>query len=120
MRDDSSASDALHVLLNGLIDYAGLFPPASLDLPTAMRNYATYRAGEHAWMLGRFVVPEALAAEVDPAWPLSVISADKKSERAGDVVYVEIPVTSDPTGLSSRAKIRTGGVTPDAYPSAAD
>ena len=65
-------SEALHALLSGLIDYAGLFPPASLDLPAAMRNYAAYRAGAHAWMLGRFVVPAALVAEVDTSWPLSV------------------------------------------------
>jgi hypothetical protein len=113
-------SDALRSLLTGLIDYAGLFPPASLDLTTAMSNYAAYRASEHAWMLGRFVVPAAQAAEVDASWPLSVIAADKKSERAGDVEYIEIPVTSDPAGLGARAKIRTGGSTPDAYPSAAE
>ena len=110
-------SDALQALLSGLIDYAGLFPPASLDLPTAMRNYQEYRVGEHAWMLGRFVVPAALVAEVDAGWPLSVIAPDKKSERAGDVEYIEMPVTGDPTGLAARAKIRTGGLTPEAYPS---
>ena len=48
---------ALRALLDGLIDYAGLFPPARLDLDAAIRNYARYRTGPDAWMLGRFIVP---------------------------------------------------------------
>jgi hypothetical protein len=43
--------------MTGLIDYAGLFPPASLDIETALRNYAGYLEGEDGWMLGRCVVP---------------------------------------------------------------
>ena len=35
---------ALRALLGGIVDYAGLFPPAALDMPTAVRNYAAYRA----------------------------------------------------------------------------
>lgn len=45
--------------MNGLIDYAGLFPPAALDMETAVANYARYLRGEHGWALGRFVVPVA-------------------------------------------------------------
>ena len=44
-------------LLAGLIDYAGLYPPAQLDMGPAVANYAEYRAGGDAWALGRFVVP---------------------------------------------------------------
>ncbi len=44
------------VLLGSAIDYAGLFPPASLSLEDAVRNYATYLASDDAWALGRFVV----------------------------------------------------------------
>jgi hypothetical protein len=44
-------------LLADVIDYAGLFPPAELDLPRAFANYSAYRRGPHAWMLARFVVP---------------------------------------------------------------
>src|SRR5215510_12132363 len=77
-----SMSEALRALLSGLIDYAGLFPPASLDLPAAMRNYTAYRKGPHAWMLGRFVVPDTLAKEVDSEFPLSVLTSDKKKEQA--------------------------------------
>jgi len=47
---------AIGTLLEGLIDYAGLSPPAQLDVRTAVRNYLAYRNGEHAAALGRFVV----------------------------------------------------------------
>ncbi|MDE3180322.1 MAG: hypothetical protein KGM47_11775, partial [Acidobacteriota bacterium] len=47
---------AIKILLSGSIDYAGLFPPAALSLPEAVANYAAYRKGEFAWMLGNFVV----------------------------------------------------------------
>jgi hypothetical protein len=47
---------ALRRLLSGIVDYAGLFPPAALDLAAAVRNYAEYRASSDAWMLGRFII----------------------------------------------------------------
>lgn len=45
--------------MTGLIDYAGFFPPAGLDIETAAGNYAGYLAGEDGWMLGRCIVPAA-------------------------------------------------------------
>lgn len=56
---------ALRTLLAGSIDYAGLFPPAALDMPTAVRRYAEYLADPDAWALGRFVVPVARLAELE-------------------------------------------------------
>jgi hypothetical protein len=113
-------SEALRALLTELIDYAGMFPPAGLDLATAARNYAVYRQGEYSWMLGRFVAPAACAAEVDRRFPVSVLAPDRKSERAGELEYIEIPVTGEPAGLGARVKIRTGGLTAEAYPSDAE
>jgi len=55
---------AAHALLDGAIDYAGLFPPAGLDLPTAARNYAAYREGELSWALGRFVLQASRLPEL--------------------------------------------------------
>ena len=55
--DTSPAGGALHALLDGLIDYAGLFPPAKLPMGDAVRNYAAYLRSEHEWMLGRFICP---------------------------------------------------------------
>ena len=58
-------STSVRVLATGLVDYAGLFPPAQLGMTEAMRNYAAYLQGPHAWILGRFVVPVARLAEFD-------------------------------------------------------
>jgi len=53
----------LRILLEGLIDYAGLFPPASLAMGPATENYARYVRGEHRWMLGRFICPASRLGE---------------------------------------------------------
>ncbi len=47
---------AIEFLLDGLIDYAGLYPPASLDMHTAVRKYLEYGRSTHAQALGRFIV----------------------------------------------------------------
>jgi hypothetical protein len=47
---------AIHSLLAGLIDYAGLYPPAGLDMRSAVGNYLKYRQGKYEYALGRFVV----------------------------------------------------------------
>jgi hypothetical protein len=56
---------SLRSLLSGVIDYAGLFPPANLPLDEAIRSYARYRQEPDAWMLGRFVIPAARLSELD-------------------------------------------------------
>jgi hypothetical protein len=77
---------ALRALLAGLIDYAGLFPPAALSMAEAVANYAGYRGGPDAWALGRFVVPAARLAEFEASaapclngtpWLLSVLAEDR-------------------------------------------
>ncbi|MGE0883947.1 MAG: hypothetical protein AB7P14_10415 [Blastocatellales bacterium] len=169
----------IRFLLENLIDYAGLFPPAELTLAEAVRNYAEYRRGEHSWMLGRFIVPvsrldefEQAAAEYRPRenddgyWKLSVLgganleadiarinsfsrrftvaenhsvmidtiefkaSSVDELEAAMRVMhptltcFVEIPINDDPRELikavgaeGAFAKVRTGGVTADGFPS---
>jgi hypothetical protein len=62
-------TDSLRTLLDGAIDYAGLFPPAQLPLEPAIGNYARYRQESEAWMLGRFVVPTARLEELSPWVP---------------------------------------------------
>lgn len=163
----------------GAVDYAGLFPPAALGMGEAVRNYAAYRTGTQAWMLGRLIVPVARLGECRAAadaladtpgactaWNLSALSgrdvaADIRAirtfnetgptaparrlvidtiefravgpaeitrarpELAGDLqVYVEIPVDTDPAPLLAaigdagwRAKVRTGGVAEESFPS---
>lgn len=168
----------LHDLLAGAIDYAGLFPPASLGMDEAVQRFAAYRRSSHAGMLGRFVVPvaqlDACAASADAlpsdargtdVWNISAlaggdIAADlhivrtfNASRHAGGrprllvdtlefradrpavistlppvaaempVLFAEIPLETDPvpfldvlSAAHMRAKVRTGGITPDAFP----
>jgi hypothetical protein len=86
---------SVHILLHHLIDYAGLFPPASLSMSAAVRNYAAYRRGAQVWALGRLVLPVARLDEFDAAaapflppgdeqaWRLSVIcTADLAADLA--------------------------------------
>lgn len=54
---------SLRALMEGLIDYAGLFPPASLGMDQAVRNYAAYAGSPEGSWLGRLVVPAARLEE---------------------------------------------------------
>lgn len=162
--------EALFTLLAEAVDYAGLFPPAALDMRAAVAEYAAHRDEPNAWMLGRFVLPasrlDEWAREAPPTvegnpWPLSVLApafdpslrdaivAFNQRERgraaidtvetrattprempsasltSGVAIFVEIPIGDDPAnlldairGAGVRAKVRTGGTTPDAFPSA--
>ena len=40
----------------GIVDYAGLFPPASCTMARAVASFDSYRGSSDRWMLGRFVV----------------------------------------------------------------
>ena len=68
MRKSADAVDAAAVLLRDLIDYAGLFPPASLAMAPSVANYDAYLRSEWNWILGRFVVPVARLAEFEEAF----------------------------------------------------
>jgi hypothetical protein len=163
---------SVYALLAGAIDYAGLFPPAGLDLPTALANYRAYQAGSDAWALGRFVTPVASLPELlsllptarDSGPPVALtallgasladdVDSIERFNRAGqeqgaEVVAVEVKATTEAMahtvlgGIPASwrrylevplegtndavldaivrggafAKIRTGGVAPDAFP----
>jgi hypothetical protein len=136
-------TEALRTLLNGSIDYAGLFPPASLEMAEAARNYEAYRSGPHSWALGRFILPSARLNEVDPDWsyvvlgmppravPVCELKVETAAEAApivamlpeGVTAYFELPIDADPAPLADgrgRAKVRTGGLVPEAFPAPAD
>ncbi|HMP01918.1 MAG TPA: hypothetical protein PKC45_05400 [Gemmatales bacterium] len=66
----------LEALLHGVVDYAGLFPPARLEMSAAVTNYSRYRESETAWMLGRFICPAARLAELAP-WRESIAAAER-------------------------------------------
>ncbi|MCM1981720.1 hypothetical protein, partial [Lyngbya confervoides] len=157
---------AVEALLSHLIDYAGLFPPAQLNLQEALHQYLQYRSSDQAWMLGRFVVPLSQVGaliSLIPAGtglPISVILDAplsraipqlqdwREAHASVEVAAIDIPPTTlqrefhplppFPQGLevygevsweetahfarhfppSFRAKIRTGGLTPAAFPTA--
>ncbi len=124
---------ALVALLERLIDYAGAFPPAALPCGAAVANFATYRAGGRAWMLRWLVVSAAdldrVPAEFDGALavlsdvdtPRAAVIEAKRVVRAARPVYAEVPIAEldDVKQSGCFAKLRTGGVTPDAIPSVA-
>lgn len=62
-------ADLRRVLLERLIDDAGLFPPARLAMPDALRAHAANRVGPLAWVQGRFIAPASQLAAVVSAWP---------------------------------------------------
>lgn len=78
---------AAEALLTHIADYAGLFPPASLDMQTAVMNYQNYLGGDDAWMLGNFLVPAArleefrqafesiCCSEQEHPWTISIVCA---------------------------------------------
>jgi hypothetical protein len=86
-----TAAASLQVFLKGIIDYAGLFAPASLDMMTSVNNYSRYLIDPQRWALGRFVLPvsrldEFLNAQENVAadpWQLSgIISANIEADLA--------------------------------------
>jgi hypothetical protein len=53
-------------MLLGIIDYAGLFPPARLPMGVALARFVEHSSGSDGWMLGRFVCPASRFSELEP------------------------------------------------------
>jgi hypothetical protein len=80
---------SLRALLADSIDYAGMFPPCSLELGPALTNHARYVCVPDSWMLNAFVLPVAQfkAAKqflplFDPMHPLRISALGPKMENA--------------------------------------
>lgn len=71
--------NSVATLLRSLIDYAGLFPPASLAMTAAVENYHGYSRSAQNWILGRFIVPVGRLGEF---------------ERTFEAKYLELPFRS--------------------------
>ncbi|MHC5532950.1 hypothetical protein [Priestia megaterium] len=54
---DRRPETSIQAFLSNLIDYAGLFPPASLPLETTVRNYKNFQVCKDSWMLGSLIIP---------------------------------------------------------------
>jgi len=53
-----------HALFTGIIDYAGIFPPAALPLEEAFNRFVAHRRSDSGWLLSRFVCPVSRLAEL--------------------------------------------------------
>ncbi len=124
---------ALKCLLDQLIDYAGLYPPAQLSLEAALANYESYRAGEHAWMLRYFVVGAAeldrvprslggylsvLAQADEPRSACIETNSIVKVQRSSycEIATDNLDQLNAVKEAGAFAKIRCGGVKPEAIP----
>lgn len=57
-------AESVERLLAGIIDYAGLFPPARHPMNTAVREYAELVDGRDSWIVDRFVCPTTRLGEL--------------------------------------------------------
>ena len=73
---------AVESLLKGLVDYAGLFPPAAVSMADAVQRYDAYRRSASSESLGSFILPAEKLAEFlnhassllrAPQWSLSAL-----------------------------------------------
>ncbi len=96
--------DARHALLTRLFDHAPMFPPARMELAAAVEEDRRAQASEHAWLLGRFVVP---AGTEVPGRELAEVGGGE--ERQGEAVYLEGVPLDEVSARGVRAKIRCGG-----------
>ena len=134
----ASRPSPLQVLLGDAIDYAGLFPPAQLDMSGAVAEYASYLRSSDNWALGRFVVPVArldeLATEAEAAvatelrslgggagvWRLSALFGnDVPADLERTHVFNDAQASSGGTWVGQVEAIELRASTPEAIASAA-
>jgi hypothetical protein len=124
---------SLRALIANLIDYAGLYPPAALPLPEVIANYQRYLTSKDAWILNRLVLPVAqldelrlgenwrvtllVDGEPGPLPPQIETLESKAGRRLSLPTYCEAPLQQITNAF---AKVRTGGLTPEAVPPASD
>ncbi|HEY1184069.1 MAG TPA: hypothetical protein VGE89_07785 [Bryobacteraceae bacterium] len=113
-------AESLRALLANAVDYAGLYPPASLPLAEVVTNYRRYLHSPEAWMLNRLVLPMEKLSEVSlgekwrvtllvegepgPLPPKVETLETKAGRRLSLPTYCEVPLERVEDGY---AKIRT-------------
>ncbi len=123
-------TESLRCLLEHLIDYAGLYPPASLSIPQVLDNYSRYLDSPENWMLNRLVLPVSKLDEVPLGehWRVTLLVDEEPGTLPRQVESLETRLArglSLPTYceapperiVGAFAKVRTGGLTPEAVPS---
>jgi len=109
---------SVRAMFSGIVDYAGIFPPAQLPLEQAIRNYARYRTEPESWMLGRFVCPAArlhelsrFVEELFQAGPPLAISVLGRSGKGGSDFIADL--RADLECLTAFAEQHRNAVKPD-------
>lgn len=114
-------SDAFNAFMHKIIDYAGLFPPAKLDLDRAVRDYLRHCGENDAWMLGRFIIPAGRLgelAEIERDMPFPPGFAINLCVILGDGVTTEAAVRKARDGVESvRSTVTDSGgiLLPDGF-----
>jgi len=110
-------STALHAFMEQLVDYAGLFPPAALDMSAAVHEYAGFMGQAESWMLGRFIVPAGRLGElsaaadrymsVGQAWGVSALLGHRESPEQSLALLQDqcTAITGFEKGLEGRASV---------------
>lgn len=86
---------ALRTLLERSIDYAGLFPPASLGVEEALREYHALRRGPESWIVNRFIAKTDQVAELGETeqLPLALVATAAEGQvRAAVTQAVETAI----------------------------
>jgi len=109
---EAGVSRSVSALVASVIDYAGLFPPAKLDMASTVANHAAYLASEDEWMLNRLIMPasrlgefekaaEALLprGEEDEPWLISALTAPAGDAAALKADLARIEAFNDAHGL---------------------
>lgn len=108
--------DARTAAFAALIDYAGLFPPASRSMPDAFASYRTIRSGPRAWVGGRFLcrasqLPELAAVATatltrrETPWEISVVFDLPAGESAAHAVDFQAEMDPVMTIAAVEAKL---------------
>ncbi|HSJ71887.1 MAG TPA: hypothetical protein VLA29_09615 [Acidimicrobiia bacterium] len=71
------AIDARTAAFSGLIDYAGVFPPASLSMSDAVAGYRATIASDDRWIVGRFLVRASQLQELAAVATHSLVAGDQ-------------------------------------------
>jgi hypothetical protein len=81
-------------LLETLIDYAGVFPPAALSVADARAEYERAKAGEHGWVLGPMLVLASQLDELETPSALGLVADVAIPPDAPQLTQVERRVTA--------------------------
>lgn len=88
---------SIRSLFSKVIDYAGLFPPASLAMNDAVEEYLRHLSGEEAWMVTAFICPSSRLEEFESA----------RAGRAMDIILLTTEALDSDEAVMSLERARS-------------